>query len=84
MSLLKLIDELNIPAKRVVSTNGGEYHSPCPACGGRDRFIIWEAKGRYFCRQCEMKGDVIQFCRDFMSMSYRSACEKVGITPKKY
>jgi hypothetical protein len=82
MNLLQLANELNISPKRVASTNGGEYHSPCPSCGGKDRFIIWEKQGRYLCRQCTLKGDAIQFCRDFMGMDYRSACSKVGNEPK--
>lgn len=32
-----------------------EYSSPCPFCGGEDRFIIF-ATGRYWCRQCNQKG----------------------------
>lgn len=82
MNLLQLANELNISPKRVASTHGGEYHSPCPSCGGKDRFIIWEKQGRYLCRQCTLKGDAIQFCRDFMGMDYRSACSKVGTEPK--
>jgi len=82
MSLLQLANEVDLSPKRVASTNGGEYHSPCPSCGGRDRFIIWEVQGRYFCRQCEAKGDAIQFCRDFMGMDYRSACKKLGVQAK--
>jgi hypothetical protein len=36
-------------------TDGGEYHGPCPLCGGKDRMIAWPAhsKGpRARCRQC--------------------------------
>jgi putative DNA primase/helicase len=36
--------------------NGSAYNGPCPKCGGRDRFIVWP-NGRFFCRQCEFKGD---------------------------
>jgi DNA primase len=82
MSLLQLANELNLSPKKTASTNGGEYHSPCPVCGGKDRFIIWEKQGRYLCRQCSVKGDLIQFYRDFMGMDYRSACEKVGAPMK--
>lgn len=34
---------------------GQEWHSPCPVCGGRDRFMIF-SNGGYYCRQCEMTG----------------------------
>jgi len=33
----------------------GEACSPCPDCGGDDRFIIF-ANGGYWCRQCGTKG----------------------------
>jgi DNA primase len=79
MSLIQLAEELQLNPKRTAATNGGEYHSPCPNCGGKDRFIIWEQANRYFCRQCEAKGDGIQFCRDFMGLSYQEACSKLNI-----
>ena len=33
-----------------------ESAGPCPKCGGRDRFVVWDT-GRFLCRQCEFKGD---------------------------
>lgn len=56
----------------------GEYHSECPSCGGKDRFIIWISSDRYWCRQCDSKGDAIQFCREFFGLSFQESCEKVG------
>lgn len=79
VDLLELANELGFQPKRVALTNGGEYHSPCPLCSGKDRFIIWNAKGRYYCRRCECKGDMIQFCRDFLKLSFTESCAKVGI-----
>jgi len=84
MRILELANQLDISPKRVASTKGGEYHSACPLCGGKDRFIIWSVIDRYFCRQCEVSGDAIQFCRDFMGMDYRAACAKVGIQGNSY
>jgi hypothetical protein len=37
---------------------------------------------RYWCRVCETKGDSIQFCRDFLGLSFHQACQKVNITPE--
>ncbi len=82
MNLLEIIEELSLEPKRTSSSHGGEYHCPCPSCGGEDRFMFWPSRNRYWCRQCDRKGDSIQFCRDFMGMDYRSACLKVGVEPK--
>jgi len=85
MRLIELAQECGVRPIKVASTEGGEYHSACPICGGKDRFIIqplWKGKGRYYCRQCDRKGDAIQFCREFLGMDYRSACAKVGEEPK--
>ena len=40
MEILKLAFQDGLNPKKVAATNGGEYHSPCPECGGKDRFII--------------------------------------------
>lgn len=83
MDIIDLLLELGIQAKRTASTKGGEYHSPCPDpnCQGKDRFCVWPSEGtsgRYWCRQCDRSGDAIQFCRDFMNLSFNEACNKVG------
>lgn len=81
MNVLNLAAEVGLIPKKTASTKGGEYHSSCPDCGGENRFCIWPqegSSGRYWCRQCERKGDAIEFCREFMGMSFPDACEKVG------
>ena len=80
-NLLDLAAEFGLSPKKTSTSNGGEYHSSCPNCGGKDRFIIWSTIGRYWCRQCEVKGDAIQFCRDFFNMSFLESCDKVGMLP---
>ena len=56
-----------------------EYCSPCPACGGRDRFIVrTDGKARYWCRQCDISGDAIEYLRKFRAIPYREAAEFVG------
>ena len=62
-----------------------EWAGPCPACGGKDRFILWPERprgGAYLCRGCGAQGDGIQFLREFMGMSYPEACGALGLTPK--
>lgn len=55
-----------------------EFCSPCPACGGRDRFIVHPAKGRYWCRACGARGDVIDYLREHRGMTFRQAAEYAG------
>ena len=82
MEILTLAFQDNLNPKKVSSTNGGEYHSPCPACKGKDRFIIWNTKNRYYCRRCEKTGDTIQYLRDFHALSFKEACSKANVIPK--
>lgn len=82
IAILDLIREKGIEPKRVSNHKGGEYHSPCPGCGGDDRFHVWQeqnnGEGSYWCRQCEKTGDAIQFLRDFDGLSFKEACERLG------
>nr|NGX60381.1 DNA primase [Chlamydiota bacterium] len=88
MNLLDLAQEISLDPKKSSSTNGGEFKAKCPKCqGGKDRFCIWpnEGKsGRYWCRVCDVKGDGIQFCRDFLGMSFQEACQKLQIHLERY
>lgn len=77
MNLLDLMIEMGLEPRRTSSYHGGEFHSPCPGCGGRDRFMLWPASNRYWCRQCKATGDAVQFCRDFQGLSFHAACTKM-------
>jgi hypothetical protein len=96
MDLIEIAKEIGILPIRIAQTNGGEFVSSCPKCGdggknnNSDRFHIWpdeKAKnciGRYWCRQCEIHGDAIQFCRDFLGLSYAEACSKLKVEFQHY
>jgi len=73
MNLIDLVKEAGLTPIRT----GSSYSSPCPSCGGNDRFVIWPDK--YWCRRCQKHGDSIQFCRDFLGMSFLEACKKLSI-----
>jgi DNA primase len=79
MNLLDLVGRY-ATLKKVASTHGGEYAGTCPWCGGIDRFRAWPSadKPGYWCRQCDRKGDAIQFLRDYEGLSYREACQQLG------
>ena len=88
MDILDLLKNNGINPKWAATTNGGEYSSACPGCGGDDRFRVWPnagKSGRYWCRGCGMNGDAIQYLKDFRGMGFREACEYLNITiERKY
>lgn len=78
--------------KRVSSRQGGEYHSPCPLCGGNDRFAVFPEqeggelcqkhglKGTWSCvRGCGKGGDLLSWMQEVEGMTFRAACEALGI-----
>jgi len=90
MILLELAEQIGLKPKKVGSTDGGEYKCPCPECGGRKRFVIHPNKqqrncvGSYWCRDCKVHGDAIQFCIDFLKLPFKDAVARVGgVVPNK-
>ena len=83
MNILDLLNSRGVKTRRVAGTKGGEWHSPCPVCGGRDRFQSWPNDGaeggRWFCRGCGQGGDCIQFLRHVENLGFREACERLGL-----
>ena len=82
VDLLALIGQ-DVTLVRKAGTNGGEYAGACPFCGGQDhrdpdRFRVWPAQGRYWCRRCDRQGDAIQYLRDRHNLSYPEAVERLG------
>ena len=65
--------------------NGGkgrELCGPCPKCGGKDRFVVFEEQnnglGTWYCRQCEHEGDGIELLRWVTGCSFKEAAYEVG------
>ncbi len=85
MNLFDLITGDGLTLKKVATTHGGEYAGPCPWCGGNDRFRVWPGSkdGRYWCRGCEKRGDVVQYVRDTRNLSYFEALDFLGIEKTK-
>lgn len=73
--LLDLIQQDGMEPKR---KGQDEWCSPCPACGGNDRFVIHPEKGHYWCRGCGIKGDAIEYLRRVRGMTFRQAAEFAG------
>ena len=84
MGLLDLLKEDNINPKYTSSTYGGEYASPCPMCGGKDRFRTWpnHPEGEnWWCRQCGKAGTAVHYLVHIRNMSYSDAYKSLGINP---
>jgi DNA primase len=79
MNLIELAKETGMYLTRT----GASYSSSCPNCGGKDRFIVWPSN-KYWCRQCGKHGDAIQFCKDFLGLSYAEACKKLNLEKKNH
>jgi len=73
---------------KTVSSSSKEYAGPCPFCGGRDRFRVWPREGstggRYWCRGCRRTGDTILFLRELKGLSFKEACEYLGVEKTRY
>jgi DNA primase len=78
VDLLALIGR-DVTLKKKAQTHGGEWAGPCPWCGGEDRFLVWPKEDRYWCRGCERSGDAIQYVRDRHNLSFKEACERLGV-----
>jgi DNA primase len=80
IDLLSLIGS-DTQLKKAASTGGGEYHGPCPFCGGTDRFRVWphQTPPRFWCRQCERSGDAIAYVRYRSDATFPEACRMLGL-----
>ena len=78
--------------KKASARSGGEYHSPCPKCGGTDRFCVFPEQpggavamqhgitGTWSCpRHCDAGGDTIELLMWAGGLSFREACEELRI-----
>src|SRR5579859_295098 len=63
---------------------------PCPWCGGTHRFAVFvgEEPQRYYCGihgdGCGARGDAVNFLREYCGLSWREACEELGVEPGEY
>jgi DNA primase len=81
VNILDLLISEGIQPRRVANSNGGEFASPCPGCGGEDRLRSWPEQGkdgRFWCRQCGAAGDTVDYLRRFRKMGFPEACQYLG------
>jgi DNA primase len=83
VQILELLARHKIEARKAAGTHGGEFSSPCPGCGGNDRFRVWpeqnEGRGSWWCRGCGKGGDAIQFLVEFEKMGFQDACRELEV-----
>ncbi|WP_285906796.1 primase-helicase zinc-binding domain-containing protein [Pseudodesulfovibrio pelocollis] len=69
-----------------------EYQGPCPVCGGKDRFRVFPdqspsgelavragAVGGYWCRQCGLAGDYVQWLVEVEGWDWTKIFEFIGV-----
>ena len=81
MNLLGIASTNGRQYKKVSTIHGGEYHGPCPSCGGTDRFHVWPEQGdhgTFWCRSCKLGGDAIEYLMKVDGMTFPAACKEVG------
>ncbi len=73
---IKELVERHTTLRYKARSSGGEYCGACPwgDCGGHDRFIVWPAVGRYYCRGCERHGDTLDYLCRHDGLSLLDAC----------
>lgn len=70
----------------------GNYKGPCPICGGKDRFHVFPdqppsgdlavkagVSGGYWCRQCDLSGDYIQWLVEVEGWGWTKIFEFLGV-----
>lgn len=81
MNLLEIAHKNGRSYKRAGNLHGGEFHGPCPVCGGTDRFHIWPHQGEhgtFWCRGCSLGGDAIEYLMKIENLSFPQACKEIG------
>ncbi len=77
---------LNVITQETGLQMKGKHLEECPFCRGHGCFSIKVDEGFYKCFQCDVKGDVFTFLKDYCKLDDRSALEKAsklaGITLK--
>lgn len=94
MNILDLLRTKVEPARirKASGAKGGEWHSPCPLCGGTDRFSVFpEQEGGELCqkhgllgtwscvRGCGKGGDLISWFTEIEGLTFKAACAELKI-----
>ncbi|KAF1079413.1 MAG: hypothetical protein GQF41_4293 [Candidatus Rifleibacterium amylolyticum] len=80
MNIIEYLNQKGITAKQKTAV---EWCSPCPVCGGNDRFTFWPDRGRYYCRGCNKSGDIIDLIRNVDGLSFIEARNLAGFEARE-
>lgn len=87
LATIDLVALTGVDPKPAANTNGGEHKGPCPLCGGEDRLAVWprhpSGRGRWWCRQCNEKGDAIDLLRARDGLTFTEAVRALGGDPSQ-
>jgi len=83
VDLLELVrQDTRAEFRQAATTKGGEHKGPCPLCGGQDRFCVWpndNGKARFWCRQCDVSGDLADYLELVRHMPHLEALKAAGV-----
>jgi DNA polymerase I len=86
MDIKTLVEEDGFICRYQADTYNGTYSSPCPWCGGKDRFRCFPNNGNggnYFCQKCGKKGSVLRYLTEYRGMDYSAAIKLSGHVPQQ-
>ena len=83
MNILDVLRVRSIDAERKPGASNNEYCSPCPVCGGNDRFVTWPDDNRWYCRQCDQGGNLVAFFKFADGLDEEQALEQFFICQGK-
>lgn len=81
---MNLLTALETDGHHLKKQSQKELAGPCPWCGGTDRFIVTPSAGkrgdgRFWCRQCNRRGDVIDYIEFSRNISKKEAFILAGL-----
>lgn len=70
--------------RKEARTGGGEWHGPCPACGGTDRLVVnatggTDGRGLFWCRGCGASGDAVALVQLIDHVPAHVAMQTLGV-----
>jgi DNA primase len=83
MNILDVLKSRNIAPEAKKGATANEFSSPCPKCGGNDRFLTWPDENRWHCRQCNTGGNLVAFFMFADGMNELEALEQYFICQGK-